>query len=261
VLDVDRVVKRYGQRTALDGVSLTVRAGESVGIVGESGSGKSTLARIALGLLGCDGGTVTLNGRPWGGLPERRRRDRRDVIQLVSQDPLSSLNPRHTVRAAIAESLGARRLHTRRLDGEIGGVLSEVGLSPELLDRYPRQLSGGQRQRVAIARALARRPDLLVCDEPVSALDVRTQAQILRLLRAVSTERGMAIVLISHDLAVVRELCERVLVLKDGQVVEEGGIERIFRSPSHPYTAELLAAMPVLELAAGNSPATVEAAR
>jgi peptide/nickel transport system ATP-binding protein len=243
-----RVVRKaFRDRRAVDGVSLDLAAGETLGVVGESGSGKSTLARIVLGLLEPDAGEVLLRGAAWSALPEKRRRPLRAAIQHVPQDPLSALDPRLTVRAALAEAVGARRLGDRGRDGVLGALLQEVGLGAELLDRRPGQLSGGQRQRVAIARALAPEPAALVCDEPVSALDVRTQAQILALLARLQAERGLAILLISHDLAVVREVCDRVLVLKDGAVVESGDVERVFAAPAHPYTQALLAATPQVQ--------------
>jgi peptide/nickel transport system ATP-binding protein len=244
LLSVRSVSKAYKQRRAVDGVSLELRAGETLGVVGESGSGKSTVARIVLGLLAPDAGDVLLRGAPWSALPEKRRRALRGVIQHVPQDPLSALDPRLSVRASLAEALRARRLSDRRRDAVLGGLLAEVGLGAELLDRRPGQLSGGQRQRVAIARALAPEPAALVCDEPVSALDVRTQAQILALLARLQAERGLAILLISHDLAVVREVCDRVVVLKDGVVVEAGDVEDVFAAPEQPYTRALLAATP-----------------
>jgi peptide/nickel transport system ATP-binding protein len=244
------ISKSYKERRAVDGVSLDLRAGETLGVVGESGSGKSTVARIVLGLLAPDQGDVLLRGAAWSALPERQRRPLRGAIQHVPQDPLSALDPRLTVRASLAEALRARRLTDRRRDATLVGLLGEVGLDAELLDRRPGQLSGGQRQRVAIARALAPEPAALVCDEPVSALDVRTQAQILALLARLQAERGLAILLISHDLAVVREVCDRVVVLKDGAVVEAGGVEDVFAAPEAPYTRALLAATPRVAVAA-----------
>ncbi|WP_320670623.1 ABC transporter ATP-binding protein [Patulibacter defluvii] len=239
------------ERDALAGVSATVRRGETLGVVGESGSGKTTLARTLLGLLEPDAGTVALHGQRWSGLRERDRRPRRPAVQHVPQDPLSALDPRHDVRAVLREALGGRRLRDRGQDRRLVALLEEVGLPAALLDHRPGQLSGGQRQRVAIARALAvgggEGLELLVCDEPVSALDVRTQAQILRLLDRIQRDRRLAIVFVSHDLAVVREVCDRVLVMRDGRVVEEGPVATIFDRPAHPYTRELLAATPTLD--------------
>ncbi|MBB2741806.1 UNVERIFIED_ORG: peptide/nickel transport system ATP-binding protein [Microbispora rosea subsp. rosea] len=234
----------YGSRRAVADVSFRLHAGETLGVVGESGSGKTTLARLALGLLAPDAGEVTLRGGPWSGLPERRRRPLRPAVQVIAQNPLDSFDPRHTVDRLVADPLSAlprRRRRERAIE-----LLGRVGLPPELLGRRPRELSGGQRQRVAIARALASRPEVLICDEPVSALDVSIQAQVLDLLAEIQAEDGTALMFISHDLGVVRHLSDRVLVMKDGRVVEEGDAGEVFHHPRHPYTRELLAAVPRL---------------
>ncbi|MFD8694745.1 dipeptide ABC transporter ATP-binding protein [Kitasatospora purpeofusca] len=230
-----------GGPRALDEVGFTLRAGEALGVVGESGSGKTTLARVAMGLSRPDAGEVLLHGRPWSALPERRRRDGRSAIQFVQQDPYASADPRFTVARIIGEALpGLRRAERARRCAEL---LDQVGLPAELLSRRPHQLSGGQRQRVAIARALACGPQVLVCDEPVSALDVSVQAQVLELLDRLRRERGIALLFITHDLAVVRQVADRVLIMRGGSVVEEGGTERIFEAPAHPYTRALLDAV------------------
>ncbi|MFD9067688.1 dipeptide ABC transporter ATP-binding protein [Kitasatospora purpeofusca] len=230
-----------GGPRALDEVGFTLRAGEALGVVGESGSGKTTLARIVMGLSRPDAGEVLLHGRPWSALPERRRRAERSAIRFVQQDPYASADPRFTVARIIGEALpGLRRAERARQCEEL---LDQVGLSAELLSRRPHQLSGGQRQRVAIARALAGRPEVLVCDEPVSALDVSVQAQVLELLDRLRRERGIALLFITHDLAVVRQVADRVLIMRGGSVVEEGGTERIFEAPAHPYTRALLDAV------------------
>ncbi|MEU6432272.1 ABC transporter ATP-binding protein [Microbispora sp. NPDC046973] len=234
----------YGSRRAVDGVSFRLHAGETLGVVGESGSGKTTLARLALGLLAPDTGEVTLRGGPWSGLPERRRRPLRPAVQVIAQNPLDSFDPRHTVGRLVADPLSA--LPRRRRRERAVELLDRVGLPPALLGRRPRELSGGQRQRVAIARALASRPEVLICDEPVSALDVSIQAQVLDLLAEIQAEDGTALLFISHDLGVVRQLSDRVLVMKDGRVVEEGDAGEVFQRPRHPYTRELLAAVPRL---------------
>ncbi|MGI5158642.1 dipeptide ABC transporter ATP-binding protein [Microbispora sp. CA-102843] len=234
----------YGSRRAVDDVSFRLHAGETLGVVGESGSGKTTLARLALGLLAPDAGEVTLRGGPWSGLPERRRRPLRPAVQVIAQNPLDSFDPRHTVGRLVADPLSGlprRRRRERAIE-----LLGRVGLPSELLGRRPRELSGGQRQRVAVARALASRPEVLICDEPVSALDVSIQAQVLDLLAEIQAEDGTALLFISHDLGVVRHLSDRVLVMKDGSVVEEGAVEEVFHHPRHPYTRELLAAVPRL---------------
>ncbi|MFF4128194.1 dipeptide ABC transporter ATP-binding protein [Microbispora rosea] len=234
----------YGSRRAVDGVSFRLYAGETLGVVGESGSGKTTLARLALGLLTPDAGEVSLRGGPWSGLPERRRRPLRPAVQVIAQNPLDSFDPRHTVGRLVADPLSA--LPRRRRRERAVELLGRVGLPPELLGRRPRELSGGQRQRVAIARALASRPEVLICDEPVSALDVSIQAQVLGLLAEIQAEDGTALLFISHDLGVVRHLSDRVLVMKDGRVVEEGDAGEVFHHPRHAYTKELLAAVPRL---------------
>ncbi|MEU7883291.1 ABC transporter ATP-binding protein [Microbispora bryophytorum] len=234
----------YGSRRAVDDVSFRLHAGETLGVVGESGSGKTTLARLALGLLAPDAGEVILRGGPWSGLPERRRRPLRPAVQVIAQNPLDSFDPRHTVGRLVADPLSA--LPRRRRRERAVELLGRVGLPPELLGRRPRELSGGQRQRVAIARALASRPEVLICDEPVSALDVSIQAQVLDLLTEIQAEDGTALLFISHDLGVVRRLSDRVLVMKDGRVVEEGDAGEVFQHSRHPYARELLAAVPRL---------------
>ncbi|MCK2218977.1 ABC transporter ATP-binding protein [Actinomadura sp. ATCC 31491] len=237
------LVRSYGPRRAVDEVSFALRPGETLGVVGESGSGKTTLARLALALLEPDRGAVTLDGGPWSGLRESRRRPSRPRVQLVSQNPLDSFDPRHTVGRLVAEPL---RLPRRERRARVLGLLERVGLPAGTAARHPRELSGGQRQRVAVARALGPRPDVLVCDEPVSALDVSVQAQVLDLLADVQAEYGTAMVFISHDLGVVHHVADRVLVMKDGRVVEEGDVREVFAGPRHPYTRELVAAVPRL---------------
>jgi peptide/nickel transport system ATP-binding protein len=248
VLSARNLVKTYrraGTRfRAVDGVGLDVHAGESVGIVGESGSGKTTVARMLLGIEKPDSGDVVLDGEPWSGLSEGHRLSRRARIQFIHQDALSALDPRLTVGKILYEAIDLsgtprRDRHSRAVD-----LVEQVSLPDTLLGRRPHQLSGGQRQRVAIARALARRPGILVCDEPVSALDASVGAQVLELLGSLQSTMGLSLVFISHDLAVVRRLCDRVLVMKEGAVVEEGATEELFSHPQHPFTRELLAAIP-----------------
>ncbi|MFE3200080.1 dipeptide ABC transporter ATP-binding protein [Embleya sp. NPDC059237] len=233
------------RRLAVDDVSFTLGAGETLGIVGESGSGKSTTAQLVLGLLEPDEGQVTLHGSPWSHRRERDRRPLRRRIQFVPQEPLASFDPRYSVARLIAEGLGGTaRREVRRHRARIAELLTLVGLDPALADARPRRLSGGQRQRVAIARALASEPDVIVCDEPVSALDVSVQAQILDLLGDLRQELGVALLFISHDLGVIRHLSDRVLVMHDGKVVETGTAREVFDRPTHEYTRSLLAALP-----------------
>ncbi|MFI9638829.1 dipeptide ABC transporter ATP-binding protein [Micromonospora sp. NPDC051925] len=242
VLDAVGLTRRYGRHTVVRDVSFTVARGETLGLVGESGSGKSTLARLVAGLLVADAGTVTFESTPWSGVPERARRPLRRRLQLISQDPLGSFDPRYTVGRLVAENLDPGPDRTDR----VVALLRRVGLGPDLLERHPRALSGGQRQRVAIARAIAPRPSLIICDEPVSALDVSVQAQVLDLLAELRAADGTALLFISHDLGVVHHLADRVLVLHDGEVVEQGPVGDVFRYPRHDHTRALLDALPTL---------------
>ncbi|MEV0750575.1 ABC transporter ATP-binding protein (plasmid) [Streptomyces sp. NBC_00184] len=249
LLEVSRATKvfrgaRGSRRTAVDEVSFALRPGETLGLVGESGSGKSTLARMVLGLVAPDSGTVRLAGTPWSGLRERERRQGRHTLQLVPQDPLSAFDPRWSVARIVGEALATAGVGRAERQARTVRLLEQVGLSAQHLERRPLALSGGQRQRVALARALAPSPRLLVCDEPVSALDVSVQAQVLDLLRQLQEDLGLATLFISHDLAVVREICARVLVMKDGRIVESGPVEEVFAKPAHPYTRALLEAVP-----------------
>ncbi|WP_329171651.1 ABC transporter ATP-binding protein [Streptomyces sp. NBC_01477] len=250
VLEADRIAKRFrgpdgAAHQAVDEVSFRLHAGETLGLVGESGSGKTTAARIVLGLLAPDSGLVTFAGRPWSSEPERRRRVLRSRIQAVQQDPLGSFDPRYPVVRVIGEALALAGVRGRReREARVIDLLDRVGLPPNVLDRRPAELSGGQRQRVAIARALAPAPDLIVCDEPVSALDVSVQAQILDLLADLRHDLGVALLFISHDLGVVHHVSDRVAVMKDGRIVETGPVEEVFARPAHDYTRELLAAVP-----------------
>ncbi|SCD33857.1 peptide/nickel transport system ATP-binding protein [Streptomyces sp. TverLS-915] len=240
------LTKVYGRGpravTALDGVSLTVRPGESVGIVGESGSGKTTLGRMLVGLLEPSAGTVAYGGAA------AARDGRRPAVQMVFQDPASSLNPRRSIGESIADPLRARGDRDESaLRARVDALLTRVGLDPAHYDRYPHEFSGGQRQRVGIARALAPEPAVLLADEAVSALDVTTQAQVVALLDELRQELGLALVFVAHDLAVVRQVSERVLVLRAGKLVEEGPVERVYTHPADPYTRRLVDAVPVLD--------------
>ncbi|QIZ97859.1 ABC transporter ATP-binding protein [Leifsonia sp. PS1209] len=250
VLQATELVKRFhtadGTVTrAVDGVSFALAAGETLGIVGESGSGKSTTARLALGLESLDGGDVRLLGQAWSSLSERKRRTLRPRISVVYQDPLSSFDPRWNVERILLDALrGERFADAAARKARVVELLRQVGLTADVLGRFPLRLSGGQRQRVAIARALAPRPAVIVLDEAVSALDVTIQAQILDLLVALQRESGVAYLFISHDLGVISHLSDRVLVMKDGVVVEQGKPDDIFLRPQHPYTRDLIAAIP-----------------
>ncbi|WP_205649374.1 ABC transporter ATP-binding protein [Agromyces sp. LHK192] len=253
VLEATGLVKRFRgpdgvATTAVDDVSFRLHRGETLGIVGESGSGKSTTGRIALALEKADAGTVTLLGEPWTGVRETRRRALRSRIAVVSQDPLSSFDPRWNVERILRDALPAdvHRTSAGR-DERILELLGQVGLPPGVLRRFPRTLSGGQRQRIAIARALATAPDIIVLDEAVSALDVTIQAQILDLLVVLQRRLGLSYLFISHDLGVIAHLSHRVLVMKDGRVVEEGAPDRIFHHPAHEYTRRLIASIPAFE--------------
>ncbi|MDQ1082337.1 MULTISPECIES: ABC transporter ATP-binding protein [Microbacterium] len=231
------------RRRVVDDVSFTVRSGTTLGIVGESGSGKSTVARIVLGLVAPDAGTVELGGLPWVPGRERDRRTLRPEVQLVNQDPLSSFDPRHTVRRILLNALEAGGTPRAERTARAIELLDQVGLPAATGPRRPITLSGGQRQRVAIARALALQPRILVLDEPVSALDVSIQAQVLDLLADLQRELTRSYLFISHDLGVVRHIADDVLVFKDGRVVERGSVECVFRDPQHDYTRQLLASV------------------
>ncbi|HWF99279.1 MAG TPA: ABC transporter ATP-binding protein [Steroidobacteraceae bacterium] len=236
-------------RHALHEVSLEVRAGEAVGVVGESGSGKSTLVRAALQLIPPGTGRITWLGRALAGLPAGELKRLRRDLQIVFQDPLASLDPRMTIGAIVAEPLEVHepRLAAAARRQRVSGMLTRVGLEPQMARRYPHELSGGQCQRVGIARAMIIGPRLLACDEPVSALDASVQAQVLDLLASLKSEHGMSILLVSHNLAVVRRLCDRILVLYRGRMMELADSRTLFAGPLHPYTRELLNAVPVAD--------------
>jgi len=232
---------------AVGNVGFDLLPGRTLGVVGESGSGKTTTARMALGLLTPDTGTVKLFGEQWSSIPESARRTRRSSLGAIYQDPLSSFDPRLSAGAMLADalSLGATR-NPRAHAAEITDLLQMVGLDVEMAARHPATLSGGQRQRLAIARALAPKPRVLICDEPVSALDVSIQAQVLDLLDELQRRLGLSYLFISHDLSVVRHMSDEVLVMRAGEVVESGATEAVFTNPVHEYTRTLLAAAPVL---------------
>jgi oligopeptide transport system ATP-binding protein len=242
---------RRGLVSAVDGVSLELRRGEVLGIVGESGCGKSTLARMLVGLERPDRGRLLYRGQD---VTAGRRRDRwllRDGVQMIFQDPYASLDPRMTVRDIVAEPLAANGSGTRagRRD-RVAELLGLVGLAPDMMNRYPHQFSGGQRQRIGIARALALDPDVLICDEPVSALDVSVQAQVINLLADLRRRLGVAMIFIAHDLSVVRHVADRLAVMYLGRIAEIGRTTTIYDRPAHPYTQALLSAIPAADRSA-----------
>jgi len=245
LLAVHNLRKCYGNGVlAVDDVSLAVGAGEIVGIVGESGCGKSTAAKLILKLLDPDSGRVTFDGHDLASVRGAALRQLRARFQLVPQSPQTSLDPRMTVGDAIAFNLRVHGWRRTAIPARVGAMLDQVGIPVGLRDRYPHELSGGQVQRVAIARALATNPDLIVCDEAVSALDKSVQAQVLNLLGDLQREHRIAILFISHDLSVVEHLCDRVAVMYLGRIVEEGPAGEIWSDPRHPYTRALLSAVP-----------------
>lgn len=249
VLSVRNLVKHYGgpeNAPVVNDVSFDLSAGEALGIVGESGSGKTTVAKMVLGLVEPEEGTVVIEGQPWSNVAESLRRFRRSTMQLIAQDAFSSFDPRYTVEKIVGESLDVTGLYGAERRDRVLEVLEAVRLGGDFLTRYPRELSGGQRQRVAIARAFAPRPRLLIADEPVSALDVSVQAQVLDLLAELQAASGTSLLFISHDLGVVRHLTDRVLVMKDGRIVESGDVDQIFSAPRHGYTRTLIDAVPAL---------------
>ena len=254
LLEVEDLVVEFGPVRAVDGVSFKLPAGPyGLALVGESGSGKTTIARALMRLVSATSGAIRLDGSEVVGSNRSLREYRREV-QMVFQDPTTSLDPRARIGSTIAEPLRAHGIVPRsEVDDRIASLLAEVGLDREMAGRYPHQLSGGQRQRVAIARALSVEPKVLVLDEPTSALDVTVQAQILELIAKLRRERGLAYVLISHNLAVVQQLCEETAVLYLGRIVEHGRTEEILARPAHPYTLALRSAVPEIDLAARRS--------
>jgi oligopeptide/dipeptide ABC transporter ATP-binding protein len=233
-----------GAVRAVDDVSLQLRRGETLGLVGESGSGKTTLARTIVRLLEPTAGTIRFDGRDITQASRRELRPLRRRMQIVFQDPLASLNPRRRVSGILAAPLRLHGVPRAEIPGRVAALAARVGLGPEYLDRYPHELSGGQRQRVGIARALALEPSLVVLDEPVSALDVSIQAQIVNLLADLQEELGLAYLFVAHDLAVVRHVSDRIAVMYLGRIVEQATAEDLYAKPIHPYTAALLAAAP-----------------
>src|SRR3954466_15605377 len=239
--------KQVGAVRAVDGISFDVKRGEALGIVGETGCGKSTPARLVNRLLEPTSGSIKIDGREMAGLSRKQLKPLRREVQMIFQDPYSSLNPRKTVGTIISEPYVIHNL--KKGSGErkraVQDLMEQVGLNPEHYNRYPHEFSGGQRQRIGVARALALQPKLIIADEPVSALDVSIQAQILNLLRDLQREYDLTLVLISHDLSVVRHMCDRVAVMYLGKIVEIADSDVLYQHPRHPYTGALLSAVPV----------------
>ncbi|GAA4697488.1 ATP-binding cassette domain-containing protein [Phytohabitans rumicis] len=252
LLEVDQLVVEYpgkGWRRpafrALKGVSLSIGTGETLGLVGESGSGKTTLGRAVLGLAPVTSGTIRYDGQVISGLNRAQRRALSDEIQVVFQDPYTSLNPAMTVNDILTEPLLVTGTSRAEADRRVRDLLDQVRLPSDAGQRLPREFSGGQRQRIAIARALSRNPRLIVCDEPVSALDLSTQARVLDLFIEIQERTGVAYLFITHDLAVVRHISHRVAVMYHGEIVESGDAATVTQAPEHPYTQRLLLAAPV----------------
>ncbi len=232
---------------AVNGVSLKLEQGKTLGLVGESGCGKSTLSRAIMQLQSLTSGQIVLNGEELSRLSARQLRERRLDFQMVFQDPYASLNPRFSIFSTLMEALSQRKespLPKKERESAVAALMERVGLPAEHMHKYPHEFSGGQRQRIAIARAIAPQPALILADEPVSALDVSIQSQILNLLCELQRDMGLTMIFISHDLSVVRYMSDHIAVMQKGQIVEYGEAEQVFHQPSHPYTQQLLAAIP-----------------
>jgi len=238
--------RRVATVRAVDGVTLSLKQGEILGLVGESGCGKSTLGRTILQLIPPTDGAVILAGKNLAELKGNDLREARADFQMIFQDPYATLNPRMTVFDTLAEAIGAhKKIPAGEMPGRVSALMEKVGLSPRFVKKYPHEFSGGQRQRIAIARALAVEPKLIIADEPVSALDVSIQAQIINLLAKLSREMSLTLIFISHDLSVVRHISDRIAVMYLGKIVELGAATEVFEQPLHPYTRALVSAVPI----------------
>jgi oligopeptide/dipeptide ABC transporter ATP-binding protein len=247
------IQRKVGAVKAVDGVSFDVEAGETLGIVGETGCGKSTTARLLCRLMDPTSGTITFDGKNVGEQKGAGLKALHREMQMVFQDPYSSLNPRKTVGSIISDPFVIHNLYTGQGERKkhVQELMDRVGLNPEHYNRYPHEFSGGQRQRIGVARAIALEPKLLIADEPVSALDVSIQAQVLNLLRSLQRELGLTLIFIAHDLSVVRHMCDRVAVMYLGKIVELASSDVLYTTPRHPYTGALLSAVPVADPTAG----------
>lgn len=259
ILRVDGLKKYYkdtgnGQNSkekqirAVDDVSFQIFKGETLGLVGESGCGKSTLAKLIVQLEKPTDGTISFQNQDFSQMDKKEKQDNRTKIQMVFQDPYSSLNPRKTIGDALRDPMIYHKIcHKKEVDKEILSLFDRVGLPAGTLDRYPKDFSGGQRQRIGIARALSLKPELLICDEPVSALDVSIQAQILNLLKGIQKELCLSMLFIGHGLSVVQYISDRIVVMYEGKIVEEGDSIQVFQNPAHPYTKTLISSIPILD--------------
>ncbi|MBA3461434.1 MAG: ATP-binding cassette domain-containing protein [Deltaproteobacteria bacterium] len=249
LVKLDKVTKYFGPVRAVESVSLEIEKGETLGLVGESGCGKSTLGRTVLRLYEPTSGRIELEGKDITAMPQRELRPMRRRMQMIFQDPYASLNPRMSVGAAIAEPLEIHELvkTAAERDTRVQELLAQVGLPSDAAKRYPHEFSGGQRQRIGIARALACKPQFIVCDEPISALDVSIQAQIVNLLEDLQKAEGLTYLFVSHDLKIVQHICDRVAVMYLGRIVELAEAKTLYRTPKHPYTQALLSAVPRID--------------